>query len=199
MSRRFAATLVAVATLIVAVAAWLLLRSSTRAEPITADTEAPAVAPSGTEVETTGVTLYFPGADRRLHPQAAELPLDGPLEDRAAAVVEALLAGPALDGLLPALPAGTRLLGIIRGHEGEVYVNLGAPEEPTALAVGSAQELAWAYSVVDTLALNLEEVRSVGILWSNRQPPTLSGHVDTTAPLLPDPDLVVSADTSPSG
>jgi hypothetical protein len=136
------------------------------------------------------VALFFPGADGRLHREARELTLDGDVTERSRQLVGALLEGPRSEGLLPLLPPGTELLRVLAGPPGVVYLDLRAPPDPQALAMGSRQELVTVYGLVDSVVLNVEGLTSVGFLWSGAQPPSFAGHVDTTAPLAADTSLV---------
>ena len=48
------------------------------------------------------------------------------------------------------------------------------------------------FSLVHSLVENVESASSVVILWNGRQPPTFSGHIDTSHPVVPLPGLVAS-------
>jgi hypothetical protein len=172
VSRRLAGALLGLAlVLLVTATSWLLLRDRG-----TRSIAAPA--PSAVLPPSVGsVALFFPGQDGRLHREARELTLDGDVTERSRQLVGALLEGPRGEGLLPLLP-------------GVVYLDLRAPPDPQALAMGSRQELVTVYGLVDSVVLNIEGLVSVGFLWSGAQPPSFAGHVDTTAPLAADTSLV---------
>jgi hypothetical protein len=148
--------------------------------------------------------LYFPGDDERLHQVERELPLEGPLEDRARVLLLALLEGPEaaqpdlVDELSPALPEGMAVRHVFRPEPALLLVDLEPPASPAALAMGSRQELLVVYSVVNTLVLNLDGIERVALLLAGVQRPTFAGHVDTTRPLAADRRLI-SFSASPSG
>ena len=185
MSRRLAGALIGLSVVLLAVAtAWLLLRdrgTRSTAAPAAVDVPPPTVG---------SVALFFPGADGRLHREPRDLTLDGDVTERSRQIVAALLEGPRTEGLTPLLPAGTELLRVLAGPPGVVYLDLRAPSEPQALAMGSRQELVTVYGLVDSVVLNVDGLTSVGFLWSGAQPLSFAGHVDTTAPLAADTSLV---------
>jgi hypothetical protein len=187
VSRRLGGALLALAVaLLLGAGAWLLLRDR---KTIDGTPAAPAVtaipAPVG-----GGVSLFFPGGDGRLHRETRDVALDGDVTERTRQVVTALLEGPRTAELLPLLPAGTELLRVLAGPPGVVYLDLRAPSDPQALAMGSRQELVTVYGLVDRVVLNVPGLTAVGFLWSGAQPLSFAGHVDTTAPLAADTSLV---------
>jgi hypothetical protein len=196
VSRNLAGALVALALVLVAGAAVWLLRE--RAGPRSTDT-ATTAAPVAQPVAGAGVVLLFPGSDGLLHREPRDLVLDGDALARAGQVVGALLEGPRTEGLLPLLPAGTELLGVHAGPPGVVYLDLGAPTDPQALAMGSRQELVTVYGLVDSVVLNVDGLTAVGLLWSGAQPASFAGHVDTTSPLTADTSLLAEPAAATGG
>lgn len=166
--------------------------------------EAPDV-PLPEETETSPGELFFPGSGGRLYGEQRELPVGTPAQ-RARVLVDALLAGPTNDdsGLRSPLPAGTRLETVylmgttavldLRPAEADEDSAEGPPTPAEArrrqLSYGSKQELLSLYSLVNTVALGVEGVDSVQLLWDGRQPKTFAGHVDTTRALAADSSLV---------
>ena len=157
------------------------------------------------EVSEAGliVQLYFPGPNGLLNPEERPLvdplPLDDPaaqpeqtisVADRARQILEELLAGPDNAVLEAPLPAGTVLQSILLTPEGVLFVDLGSPDRSPPPAGGSQQELLTVFSVVDSVLLNLPEIRSVVLLWNGQQRESFAGHIDTTYPLLANTDLV---------
>lgn len=131
--------------------------------------------------------LYFPGPRGYLVREARTLDttagiVESTLE-RATRVVEELLSGPRNEGLLPALPPGTRLRAAYHGREGELFIDFEPANAEARPEVGSFEELLMVYAVIDSVTANLPEVKKVGLLWSGRQTATFSGHVDATRPL----------------
>ncbi|MEL7058516.1 MAG: GerMN domain-containing protein [Acidobacteriota bacterium] len=135
-------------------------------------------------------SLYFPGAGGRLFTERRELP-DGTTQELVGAMIEALLAGPASGSTLRApLPEGTSV-GSVFAMDDLVYLDLRTPEGEPPPSFGSKRELLAVYSLVDTVALNVDGVEGVVLMWNGRQQPTFAGHVDTTRPLRPVPELIV--------
>jgi hypothetical protein len=195
VSRNLAGALVALALVLVAGAAVWLLREGAGWRSDTATTAAPVAQP----VAGPGVVLLFPGSDGLLHREPRDLVLDGDALARAGQVVGALLEGPRTEGLLPLLPAGTELGGVLAGPPGVVYLDLGAPPDPQALAMGSRQELVTVYGLVDSVVLNVDGLTAVGLLWSGAQPASFAGHVDTTSPLTADTSLLAEPAAATGG
>ena len=132
---------------------------------------------------TLEAVLYFPGQGGRLYAERREVPEMGDLEEQILVLVELLLRGPEQTSLYPPLPSGVQVTGVHLLAEGVAYLDLLPPEDPAALAWGSRREILSAYSVVNTIVLNLPEVRAVVFLWNGQQRSTFAGHLDTTRPL----------------
>jgi hypothetical protein len=197
VSRGLAGVILALASLlVVATAVWLFRQRAEDApqEPAVVAGAATTFAPAG-----EGTMLLFPGADGLLHRELRDMELDGDVLARATQVVGALLEGPRTEGLLPLLPAGTELLQVIPGAPGVVYLDLRAPSDPMALAMGSRQELVTVYGLVDSLVLNVPGLSAVGFLWSGTQALSFAGHVDTTIPLAADTSLVAEPAAATGG
>lgn len=182
----------------------LLIVAACGGEPSVEPVNAP---PSRREApeNATLVQLYFPGANGLLNREERALPgetvepglsassagMAGPsVAERARLILEALLAGPETGGLAAPLPAGTTLASVFLAAEGVLYVDLQSADRSPPPAGGSRQELLTVYSIVDSLVLNLPEVRSVVLLWNGQQRESFSGHLDTSYPLLANIDLV---------
>jgi hypothetical protein len=190
MSRR-ALVALAVALLVAIALVWWWVADRSGAEPEAIPTLAPEQESLG-EIELDGPTwqptLYFPGQDGRLHAEERELPLAEEPVERIAGVVRALLAGPELRVLRPPLPGDTRLLAVeYDAQTATAWVDLGVEDATSRLQAGSKQELLMVFSLVNSVALNVEGVERVGLLWNGSQPTTFAGHVDATRPLAPEP------------
>ena len=138
--------------------------------------------PAGTAV----VTLFFAAQDGSgLVREGREVEIDqgASPEERVAALVAELVSGP-LGSHAPTLPPNTRLLGV--RLEGEVAkVDFGA-EFKEGIPGGSSAEVAAVYSVVDTVAANVPQVKGVQFLIEGAPVSELKGHLDLSAPLAPD-------------
>lgn len=194
MNRGLAIGLIAAAALlIVALLLWLFLdRGNEAAAP--PPTESPSVAlPPEPDEGLVRVELYFPGEGGRLYREPRDIPAAEGLTERVRILAQAVLAGPETVGLGMPLPSGTTLSGVDIGETGIVFIDLaGEAGQPTPPA-GSRQEMLMVYSLVDSVAMNLEEVDEIVLLWNGTQPSTFAGHLDLTRPLVPDTSLLASA------
>ena len=149
----------------------------------------PLVATPGS-ADGASVELYFPDEHGTLSAEARQLaPWTAPGEG-ARSLLEALLAGPQSEALSAPLPPGTSLGTVHLSAAGLLYVDLLSSEHPRPPLSGSSAELTAVYSLVDSVLLNLPEIRGVVLLWNGRQLPTFAGHVDTSLPLRADADLL---------
>ncbi|HHQ48109.1 MAG TPA: hypothetical protein ENK19_04410 [Acidobacteria bacterium] len=156
---------------------WAIHATSPAPAPVK---EATKVFPTPTPGPQERVMLLFPGTDGLLHPELRTVSLPAEVDQRAAAIVNELLAGPR-SGLLPAIPWPARLEDLFVDDSGIVYVDLSGPPEPLA---GSHEELMTAYSVVDSVLLNCPNLHSLQILLDGHEVPTLTGHLDLSRPLV---------------
>jgi spore germination protein GerM len=106
------------------------------------------------------------------------------------AILEELINGPVSD-LAPVLPA-TGMFNSVK-FEGDVATVDFAQELLDALPEGSSSEMMAAYAIVNSLALNYPQVRSVRFTLDGKPLQTLKGHLDLRAPLAPDFSLEKSA------
>ena len=148
------------------------------AEP-PADVEAQATP----DLETQAVRLFFPsrrengliGEDREIFQTASP-------SDRVKQIVADLIAGPNGDDAMRALPEGTTLQQAWVLDDGTAYLDF-TGELSDRLRGGSARELLTLYAIIDSVVLNVSEVKRVGVLVSGRPIDTLNGHLDLRRPL----------------
>jgi spore germination protein GerM len=96
------------------------------------------------------------------------------------AIVEALIKGPQ-KGLVRTIPAGTELSAIYIDPDNVCYVDLS--ESVTKKHPGGTNsELLTIYSVVNSLILNVSEIKQVKILIEGNEAPTLAGHINLQFP-----------------
>lgn len=157
--------------------AWWALHGN---RPVPAPVQEAGEAPTPTPGPEERVMLLFPGTDGLLHPELRTVALPAEVDQRAAVIVNELLAGPR-SGLLPAVPWPATLDDLFVDGSGIAYVDLSAPPEPLA---GSNVELMMAYSVVDSVLLNCPGLHSLQILLDGHEVPTLTGHLDLSRPLV---------------
>ena len=135
------------------------------------------------------VRLYFEAPDREgLLPEEREVAFSADLARQLRIVVEEIAKG-STTGLLPTLPAGTRVLEVFVQARGVAWVDLSS-EATSGLPGGSRAELLTVYSVVNTIVTNFPAVSRVRIVVNDQPVTSLGGHVDLSRPLPPDMTLV---------
>jgi spore germination protein GerM len=136
--------------------------------------------PATTARPAETVTVYFADDSGRLVPERRELPAGaGALEAALAGLAE----GPADPALVPALPAGTRVVGA-RVAGGVAEVDLSAELERGYPPGGSAAELAVVAPLVRTAA-EASGAPRVRILVEGRAPAPVGAQIDLAEPLSP--------------
>ncbi len=159
---------------------------------------APQQSPTETETPVTplpheSVRLYFPSASTEgLVEETREILRTTTAGDRAKQILSDLLAGPTDDAALSFVPAGTRLRQVYVLDNGTAYADF-SEEIRSGMGGGSEAEILTVYSIVNSLALNIQEIRRVGILVEGRPCETLNGHLDLHLPLKPDRRLIFDA------
>jgi hypothetical protein len=189
--RAVLATAAAVALAAVVAAAWWWLR-----QPAGDDGAARPGGAPGDELRLA-VELYFPGTGTTLERERRELAVADDPEQQLAALARALAEGPRRPGMNAPLPPGVEVRGVSLGQDGVVYVDLVSEDGSPPPAGGSTEERLRVYSLVNTLVLNVAEAKSAVLLWNGAQPATLSGHLDLSRPLLPDPSVVSPSRPAP--
>lgn len=163
----------------------------------------PAAGGGGTATTRDGdelalsVDLYFPGDGLLLRREHRELAPAADPREQLLALARAVLAGPSTPSLHAPLPDGVDVRSLYLSPQGVVYLDLGGEEGAPPPRGGTTAERLRVYSLVNSLLLNVGEARSAVLLWNGEQPQTLSGHLDLTRPLLPDPSLVARDGNAP--
>ena len=125
--------------------------------------------------------LYF--ADRNNSYLNSELRVmqkqDNPIQF-GRAIVEALIKGPQ-KGLIRTIPVGTELNAIYIDPEKVCFVDLSETVKKKHPG-GINSELLTIYSVVNSLILNVSEIKRVKILIDGNETPTLAGHISLQFP-----------------
>jgi germination protein M len=101
----------------------------------------------------------------------------------AGVIVAELIKGPQSDTLLPTVPSGTRLLDAYK--VGDLLVLDFTHDIQTNHTGGSTGELLTVYSIVNSLAHNLDGINSVQLLVEGEEMESLAGHLDLKKPLSP--------------
>jgi spore germination protein GerM len=135
-----------------------------------------------TQSKKSAVHLYF--ADRDYYYLTSEQRVvthSGEALDYARSIVEALLKGPQKT-LVRTIAADTQLRAIYLVPDGVCYVDL-SPAVREDHPGGCNSELLTIYSVVNSLILNIPEVKRVKLLIDGNEIQTLAGHIDLVYPL----------------
>jgi hypothetical protein len=187
VSRRAAAFALAFALAVVAggLAVWYLTGHGRRVRHL-----GPRLVETGGEHVALLADLYFPADGATLKAERRELAVSRAPRDQVRKVVEALLAGPTAAGLARPLPKEVTLGSVLLSDGGVAYVDLQWANHDQPPAAGSDAELQMVYSVVDSIALNVQQAPRVVLLWNGVQRQTFSGHLDTSQPLAPIRELI---------
>lgn len=156
--------------LIALVAALAGCGSGDEGEASTARSDAPS---------TSIATVYFMDVDGALVAEDRAVPDDDPVGGALAALAD----GPTDSRLLPALPEGTRVLGV-RVDDDAVRVDLSGEYESAYPAGGAAAELAVVTPLVHT-ATRAAGVDAVIVTVEGRVPAPVGSQIDFTRPLTP--------------
>ncbi len=160
----------------VAIGGYLAHRSLQRPETAyTASENAPAIS------EKQEIYLYFGdsrGEYLKAEPRTVDLPADPVALSRR--LLTALFSGPRLGGI-PVLPKEIEIRALHIMGDGIAYVDF-EPESFESHPGGVESELLSIYSIVNTLVLNVDGVRSVKFLIGGKEAATLAGHVDLSHP-----------------
>ncbi len=145
-------------------------------------------APEGTERIT--VSLYFPGPGEYLIPERRVLDVTPEPKDRVRKIVLGVLEGPRQGDLGRSFPEGVTVGGILLAADGTAYVDLRSETLADPPSSGSLAEMQRVYSLVDSIALNVEQVSRVALLWNGVQRESFGGHLDTSRPFAADRSLL---------
>jgi len=142
-------------------------------------TPTPQESPSFTsEQNRREVTLFFQEMDSEsLAPEKRKIFLTSSIADQAKQIVVELINGPQEKGLLPTLPQQTRLRGLYLDRAATAYVDLSG-ELVDFHPGGTDEEIATIFSIVDSLAYNLPQIKRVHILVNGEERDTLKSHLD---------------------
>jgi len=133
------------------------------------------------------VKIFFPSAapDLALSAEDQTIFRSAELTNRAKQILQKVVAGPKSNKLLPSVPKETKVQEVFIAGDGLAYVDFSdaiAANHPG----GVQNELATIYSIVNSLAYNLPEIRHVKILIGGAEKETLAGHCLLLLPLAMD-------------
>jgi hypothetical protein len=108
-------------------------------------------------------------------------------EKKAAALLQELLKGPLTKGTRT-VPQQTRLRSVFfdRGLLSADFSSQLQTHHPG----GSASEILTVYSVVNTLTLNVPEIKQVVLMVDGKKIDSIAGHIDCRQPIAPRPELI---------
>jgi spore germination protein GerM len=140
------------------------------------------------------ITVYFPSQKHdALVPESREIFDTASPIDRAKQILADLISGPSESiEAYPALPPGTRIRQVYILESGVAWVDFTADLKHGMLG-GTDTELLSVYAVVNSLALNVPEIRRVGFLIDGRVSETLGGHLDLSRPLPANTSYILGA------
>lgn len=151
-------------------------------EPAPLSVPAPAPLTPGEAGRT--VRLFFADPETTaLREVSRQVPQGVTPVEEAKRLLDELIRGPG-DALAPTIPEGARVRQLYIDGEGTAYVDF-TRELQANHAGGTAGELLTIYSIVDTLASNLEQVKRVQLLVEGAEITTLAGHIDARRPFTP--------------
>ncbi len=128
--------------------------------------------------------LFFADKNHRdLLEEAREIEGGATATEDAKRILEELVKGPEAD-LMPVVPRAARVRNLFVDASGTAYVDFDR-ELTEGHSGGAREELFTVYSIVNTLAANLSQIKRVQILVDGVGVPTLAGDVDTREPLTP--------------
>lgn len=141
-------------------------------------------APPSLQIPQRRVVLFFADAGGQgLREEERQVPRALTLPEEARIILAELARGP-LGPLQATLPPGLLVRQFFLDALGTAYVDFPGHLREVARR-GPGAEVFAVYSIVDTLAINFEEVKRVQILLDGQEIDTLAGHVDTHRPLEP--------------
>jgi hypothetical protein len=151
----------------------------------------PVPVPDDDAMRRLNVLVYFPTTQGDgLVGESHEIFMTSAPGDRAKQILADLISGPESAPALRALPPGTQLRQVYVLEHGTAYVDF-SNDLKQGMSGGSAEELATVYSIVNSVALNIPEIRRVGILIEGQPVDTLNGHLDLRRPLPPDTSIIL--------
>lgn len=140
--------------------------------------------------------IYFSDPlERFLVPEKRVIYKEEDPAQQAGEVIRALLEGSktkSKTGNVNTFPAGVVFKDIRLDKDGTAQVNFGAGLTKNHPG-GSTAEMMTIYSLTNTLTENVPQIQAVKILVDGKELPTIKGHISTTHPFRPDPDLYAPA------
>jgi len=147
--------------------------------------------PDTAAIRRLNVLVYFPGSEGDgLVGEPREIFNTTAPGDRAKQILTDLISGSEEEQNLRAVPPGTQLRQVYILEDGTAYVDF-SDDLKEGIRGGSTEELFTVYAIVNSVVLNIPEIRRLGILIDGEPVETLNGHLDLRRPLPPDPSIIV--------
>lgn len=125
--------------------------------------------------------FYVADTGIELQPVSAEVPFGETPAEQAKRIVEAQVQPPP-EGVVSAIPAGTKVRAVYLSPRGEAYIDLTA-DAVRGHTGGSLDEALAVFALVNALTVNLPDITAVQILVDGKEVDTLAGHLDLRHPL----------------
>lgn len=175
--------------LVVLVIIYVNLGGTAEPKPTRFVSSGPDESESEESEEPQTIILFFPSEhDSLLHREEREIMPESSIALQAKRIIAELLSGSRL-GYLSPIPPETRLRELYITEEGVAYVDFSREIMDKHLS-GSSAEMSTIYSIVNSIAYNLEPIKKVFILVDGGERKTLGGHIDLTNPFQPVYDIV---------
>lgn len=133
------------------------------------------------------VSIYFSSGEGQVLMAEKRIIEQVDIEGKVENILLELLKGPEGDLVQP-VPRGTRLLQVYV-KEGVAFIDFSneiAENHPG----GSSGELQTIYAIVNSVTLNLRDIKAVQLLIEGKKKSTLAGHIKIDLPLTPDENLI---------
>ena len=172
----------ALAAIAIAGITTIFLYTALRNDAPQKDTHDPAISQQGRRTENTSVVhLYFGDKDNLyLISEERIVRHTDDLTHFSRTIVEALINGPT-QGQTRTIPQDTTLIAVYLTEHGICYVDLSAAVQENHPGGVDAERLT-IYSIVNSLTLNIPDIRAVKILVEGQEAMTLAGHIDLQNP-----------------
>jgi spore germination protein GerM len=129
------------------------------------------------------VFLYFTNSENSaLEAEKQKIQFSSDTREFAEKLIKDLLKGPSGSGFMSAVPENTKLLSLYI-QDNSIAVLDFSEEIRENHPGGSQAEILTIYSIVNTLTLNIDEIKEVKILINGKEAETLAGHIALSFPL----------------
>ena len=160
----------------------VILYSGLRNDAPQKDTRDPTISKQGPRTQNTSVVHLYFGDKNNLYliSEGRIVRHTDDLTHFSRTIVEALINGPT-QGLARTIPQDTTLRAVYLTERGISYVDLSAAVQENHPG-GVDTERLTIYSIVNSLILNIPDIRAVKILIEGQEAMTLAGHIDLQNP-----------------